>query len=62
MRNKSALKMKKECKIAWKHRCKWHKNNRARYFNAKGKHYERLLYRAYDLISNKENSDDEEEY
>lgn len=61
MKNKSDLKMKKEYKIDWENRRKWHRDNRAQHFNAKGKHYERLIYRAYYLLSNKEYSDDEEE-
>ena len=62
MRNKSDLRVKKDCKITWRKRRKWHQSDRARHFNAKGKHYERLLDRAYHLIFNKEDSDDEEEY
>ena len=54
--------MKKNCNIAWRKTVKWHRDNRAQHFNARGKHYERLLYRAYHLILNNEDSDDEEEY
>lgn len=62
MKNKSVLRMKKRCNISWRKTVKWHRDNRAQHFNARRKHYERLLYRAYHLILNNEDSDDEEEY
>lgn len=60
MRNKTDLRMKKEYKIDWENRRKWHRNNRAQKFQALGNHRERLQVRASTLIYDKGDKDEEE--
>lgn len=60
MRNKSDLRMKKEYKIDWKNRRKWHRDNRAQKFQALGNRRERLRTCAAILIYDRDDNDEEE--